>query len=78
MAGTRVPAGVRSSALAAVTASSNTAVTVVVVGTPVAPAAGVRLVRVGLVVSAVAVVKFQLAGSMTLPVGSVASVTVAV
>ena len=68
----------RSSAWAAVTASSNTAVTVVVVGTPVAPAAGVRLLSVGLVVSAAAVAKLQLAGSITFPAPSTASLTVAV
>ena len=54
------------------TGSLNVAVTVVDVATPVAPAAGVRAVTVGGVVSAggaAAVVKVQLTGSIVLPAG---------
>ena len=63
------------------TASLKVAVTVVEVGTPVAPDAGVRAVMVGGVVSAGgadAVVKLQLTESMVLPAASVAPETVAV
>src|SRR5688500_19161605 len=78
MAAERAPAGVRSVALEAVLPRSNTAVTVVVVGTPVAPAAGDRLLRVGLGVSAAAVAKDQLARFITFLAASAASVTLAV
>ena len=60
------------------TASLNVAVTFVVPCTEVAPGAGDRPVRVGLVVSGVPVVKLQDTGSIWLPAVSRAPLTEAV
>ena len=75
--GTTVPPALRSTKEIEVcwTASLKVAVGVVETGTPLAPAAGVRPVTVGFVVSAVAVVKDQVSASIVLPAWSFAPLT---